>query len=78
VGLRGNDKPLNWNADYEMKVLVKDSLYKAIITYKTGYKFTEAKFTVNGEFELQSSANRRVTFSNGDTTTYRATFNVLQ
>ncbi len=75
VGIRGNDKPLNWDTDYESKVITKDSLYRAVVTYNTGYKFTEAKFTVNGEFELQNNPNRRIEFSDSDTTFYEATYN---
>lgn len=78
VGIRGNDKPLNWDKDYESKVIKKDSLYRAVVTYKTGYKFTEAKFTVNGEFELQNNPNRRIEFSNSDTTFYEATYNSVK
>ena len=75
VGIRGQGKPLSWNSDYEMKTLVKDSLYTATITTVTGYKFAEIKFTVNGDFELKEQPNRRVIFSDKDTTYYNAVFN---
>ena len=75
VGIRGQGKPLGWDNDFEMKPVVKDSLYTATITAITGYKFAEIKFTVNGEFELKEQPNRRVIFSNKDTTYYNAVYN---
>jgi hypothetical protein len=76
VGIRGNGKPLSWDNDFEMKEVVKDSLYTAIVTTTTGYKFAEIKFTVNGEFELKEQPNRRVVFAATDTTFYSAVFDV--
>ena len=78
VGIRGNGKPLSWDYDFEMKPVIKDSLYTATITTVTGYKFVEIKFTVNGEFELKEQPNRRVAFSDNDTTYYQAKFNINQ
>jgi hypothetical protein len=78
VGIRGNGKPLSWENDYPMQEVVKDSLYKAIITTETGYLFAEIKFTVNGTYELQNQPNRRVQFTQQDTTYYKATFNLNQ
>jgi hypothetical protein len=78
VGIRGEGNPLSWDKDYEMKPVVKDSLYTATVTGTTGYKFSEIKFTVNGEFELQDKPNRRVVFAEGDTTFYNAVFNTLK
>lgn len=75
AGIRGEGKPLSWDTDYEMKPIVKDSLYTATITTVTGYKFAEIKFTVNGDFELNNQPNRRVVFSDKDTTYYNALFN---
>ena len=75
VGIRGNGKPLSWDSDFEMKTIVKDSLYTATATTVTGYKFAEIKFTVNGDFELKEQPNRRVVFSDKDTTYYNAVFN---
>jgi len=75
AGVRGEGKPLSWDYDFEMKPIVKDSLYTATVTAVTGYKFAEIKFTVNGEFELKGQANRRVLFSDKDTTYYTAVFN---
>jgi putative oxidoreductase len=75
VGIRGEGKPLSWDNDVEMKTVVKDSLYTASITAVTGYKFVEIKFTVNGDFELKDQPNRRVIFSDKDTTYYTAVFN---
>ena len=75
VGIRGNGKPLSWDSDFEMKTVIKDSLYTATVTTNTGYKFAEIKFTMNGEFELKEQPNRRVVFSDKDTTYYNAVFN---
>jgi hypothetical protein len=77
VGIRG-EKPLNWDNDLELKK-GKDSFYKATVTFDTGYKFVECKFTVNGDFELQNQDNRRIDFNEKrDTTFYKATFNSLK
>ncbi len=75
VGVRGEGNPLSWNSDIEMKPITKDSLYTATITTISGYLFTEVKFTINGTFELQEADNRKVVFSKGDTTFYKAVFN---
>jgi hypothetical protein len=48
-----------------MKTIKKDSLW-ANYHFETGYTFTEIKFMVSLEFENQE--NRRVDFSQGDTT----------
>ena len=74
VGIRGEGKPLSWDKDFEMIPVVKDSLYTATITTITGYKFTDIKFTVNGDLELKSKPNRKLIFSNKDTTFYNVTF----
>ena len=74
VGIRGQGKPLRWENDFELKSVEKDSLYTATITAVTGYKFAEIKFTVNGDFELKEQPNRRVVFSDKDTTYYNAIF----
>ncbi len=60
-----------------MTAVIPDSLYKVVITYVTGYKFTEVKFVVNDEFELQDQSNRRIVFSDKDTTIYTAVFNKM-
>ncbi len=75
VGIRGNGNPLSWNSDLELKPIVKDTLYTATFSVVTGYKFIEAKFTVNGDFEFQDKDNRRIYFSEKDTTLYEAKFN---
>jgi hypothetical protein len=75
VGIRGNDKPLSWDYDTEMKAVKKDSLYELTVTFETGYKFTEVKFVVNDHFELQDQDNRKVVFSKKDTCYYNAKFN---
>lgn len=74
VGIRGAT-PLSWRKDTPMNVVKKDSLYTITLTGETGYKFTEIKFTINNEFELQGKDNRRIFFSDKDTTYYEATFN---
>ena len=76
VGLRGRDKPLSWDYDQPLTLLKKDCLYRAVVTIHTGYKATEVKFTLNGEFELKNHDNRRVEFGPSDTTVYRARFDV--
>lgn len=78
VGIRGEGHPLSWQTDYPMQELVKDSLYTAVITTKTGYKFGECKFTVNGDFELKGEENRRVYFAESDTTYYHAVFGIAE
>lgn len=75
VGIRGNDKPLSWDYDTKMKEIEKDSLFQITITGETGYKFTEVKFVVNDTFELQNEDNRRILFSEKDTTFFKAKFN---
>jgi hypothetical protein len=75
VGIRGNDKPLSWEYDTEMREVNRDSVYQITITGETGYKFTEVKFVVNDVFELQGKDNRRIVFSEKDTTFYNAKFN---
>jgi hypothetical protein len=72
VGIRGNDKPLSWDYDTEMKAIKKDSLYQIALTIETGYKFTEVKFSLNDNLESNDGENRRVVFSENDTTYYKA------
>lgn len=74
VGIRGNDKPLSWDYDYEMKI-EKDNMYTATITGETGYTFTEIKFTINGDYEFKDKPNRRIVFSKSGVTNYYAVFN---
>ena len=80
VGLRGRDKPLSWDQDLPLTPTGPDSsLYRAVVTTRTGYLVTEVKFTVNGEFELKEADNRRIEFSpSSDTTVYRARFSVAK
>lgn len=75
VGLRGKHNPLNWRSDYEMNKNSTDSTYEAVVTYITGYKFTEVKFSLNNQLEFQEQANRKVVFEDSDTTIFRATYN---
>lgn len=74
VGIRGDDKPLEWGADVAMTPVVADSLYRVVVTYNTGRLITESKFTVDGTMELDDKPNRRIEFTGGDTTIYRARF----
>jgi hypothetical protein len=76
IGVRGGEKPLSWDYDLELKPIVKDTLYTATFSLVTGYKFTEVKFTVNGQFELNEKDNRKIMFSDADTTVYEAKFDV--
>jgi PBP1b-binding outer membrane lipoprotein LpoB len=78
VGIRGSQKPLSWDYDLELKPIVKDTLYTATFSLVTGYKFTEVKFTVNGQFELNEKDNRKIMFSEADTTVYEAKFDILK
>ena len=76
VGIRGNDKPLSWDYDTKMKEIKKDSLYEIAVAFETGYKFTEVKFVINDTFEFKDKDNRRVVFSEKDTTFYNAKYNM--
>jgi|GEM_PF-4499110 len=68
---------LSRNSDVALTMVRPDSPYRTVVTYRTGYLVTEAKFTVNGEFEMAADANRVVRFASvGDTTVYRAVFGV--
>ena len=58
-----------------MKIIKKDSLYELTTTFETGYTFTEIKFMVNDSLEFENQENRRVDFSQVDTTFYNETFN---
>jgi putative oxidoreductase len=78
VGVRGNEQPLSWDYDMEPRPIIKDSLYTATFSEITGYKFTEIKFTVNGQLELNEKANRKIMFSDKDTTFYEAKFDVVK
>ena len=75
VGIKGKDKPFSWDDATEMKTIKKDSLYELTTTYETGYTFTEIKFMINDNLEFVNEDNRRVDFSQADTTFYNATFN---
>jgi hypothetical protein len=75
AGIRGEGKPLSWYTDYPMQELVKDSLYRALITTQTAYSKAEFKFTRNGEFEFENGDNRIVAFNTNDTTYYQGVFN---
>ena len=78
VGIRGSEKPLSWKKDMVLKAIKKDTLYEATFSLVTGYKFTEVKFAVNGQIELKEKENRRIIFSNNDTTIYEAKFEVFK
>ena len=78
VGIRGEEKPLSWNNDLELQPIIKDSLYTATFSLVTGYTFTEVKFTINGEFELNEKDNRKIILSDKDTTYYTAKFDVVK
>jgi len=73
AGVRGDDTPLSWQKDLPLVRAPGDSVFRGVVTYHTGSLKTEMKFTVNGAFEFEDAANRRVVFT-GDTTVYRARF----
>jgi hypothetical protein len=77
VGIRGNEKPLSWDYNRELVALLKDTLYTDTFSFVTGYKFTEVKFTVNDNFELNDKPNRRIVFAEGDTVVYEAIFDTV-
>jgi hypothetical protein len=72
VGIRGNDKPLSWDHDTEMQAIKKDRIYQITLPTETGYKFTEVKFSINDNLESNDGTNRRIVFSEKDTTFYKA------
>lgn len=78
VGIRGIDKPLSWEYDMQMVPLKNGNTYKTTVEFFTGYKFTEVKFVINDQFELKEGANRRIDFSDKDTTIYQATYNIAK
>jgi len=75
VGVRGDNKPLSWDQDTQLSKIDGYNLYQVKITYITGYKFAEVKFTINGEYELQNMPNRKVEFNDSGITYYNAVFN---
>ncbi len=75
VAIRGKDKPLSWGEATEMKLNATNNTYQITITFVTGYKFTEVKFLVNDSLEFENEDNRRVLFSEKDTTYYQAKYN---
>jgi hypothetical protein len=74
VGIKGNEKPLSWDYNRELVSVIKDTLYTDTFSFVTGYKFTEVKFTVNDNFELNDKPNRRIIFGEEDTVVYEAVF----
>lgn len=75
VGLRGSDKPLSWEVDLPMQLVEKGKMYRAVVTYQTGFRCTEVKFVVNDTFELAQQDNRKIYFRPiRDTTYYQAIF----
>jgi hypothetical protein len=76
VGLRG-EKPLQWNQDTAM-TSGSDSMYTAKVVFKTGYKFVQYKYTLNGEFELKDQENRKIYFDPSKTTMVQNDFNKRQ
>ena len=78
AGIRGGDAPLQWDRDFPMEAVIKDSVYRATVVSHNGYAVTEIKFTVNGVFELQEKPNRTVRFApTGDTTFVNARFDAI-
>lgn len=75
VSIKGKDEPLSWDEGKPLEK-IDSNVYQTMVTYKTGYLFTEVKFVVNGNFELENQPNRVVNFSKSDTTFYNAVFGV--
>lgn len=75
AGVRGEDAPLSWERDSTMTPVLRDSLFRTVVTYRTGALVTEMKFTLDGIVELEGRGNRRIRFAPlGDTTVVRAVF----
>lgn len=69
VGVRGQENPLSWDKDYQMKEIVKDSLYQVTIVGETGRICSEFKFSINEKLELEGKENRKIYFSTKTDTT---------
>jgi putative oxidoreductase len=79
IGVRGNDSPLNWDSDFAMKEVIKDSIYTAQFKINTGFKFTRIKFALNGDIELKDQDKRYILFDEKTTnTSYKAVYNLTQ
>lgn len=76
AGIRGNGNPLSWEQDFPLTPFIKDSVYMGNFKTMTAFKFTEAKFTVNGGWELENQPNRKIMYDdNKDTVFVNAVFN---
>lgn len=78
VGIRGSQSPLSWDNDSKMEAIVKDSIYKITVVSNTGRICNEFKFSINNKLELQDNNNRKLYFSEKDTTFYNSKFNMLE
>lgn len=75
ASLRGGDKPLSWQQDMPMQLDSIAGEYRLKVAIVTGYRFTEYKYVVNGEFEFQNGANRKVMFNNDKVIILKDAFN---
>lgn len=75
VGVRGDGNPLSWEKDFPLKEVIKDSVYEARLDTRTAFAYSEMKFTVDGQWELENKPNRRIVYEEGkDTIFVKATF----
>ncbi|MFN4314629.1 MAG: hypothetical protein ACK4E0_10075 [Chitinophagaceae bacterium] len=75
LGIRGEGNPLSWYEDRLLQPVVADSLYETSFISKTGFLYTEYKFTLNGDFEWEDGPARRIYYNQpGDTIFIKAEF----
>lgn len=75
VGIRGDGNPLSWDEDHFLEPVVVDSLYETSFKSRTGFLYTEYKFTVDGVYEWKGDPARRIYYKQaGDTILVRAVF----
>lgn len=77
MAIRGGDKPLSWQKDHQLNVVIPDSLYTTKLEFYTGYLYTEMKLVRNGEFEFPDADNRILTFDADGSTEVDLIFNQL-
>lgn len=66
VSIHGFDYPLNWQEGVQMEPVIKDSLYRVTLLFKTGRAYASYKFKLNGQYELDDQDNRIITFNEAD------------
>ncbi|AWH86394.1 hypothetical protein HYN59_15320 [Flavobacterium album] len=75
ASVRGGDKPLSWQQDTPMQLDSIAGQYRLTVTMATGYRFTEYKYVVNGQFEFPEGANRKAVFGADKEVVLNDTFN---